>query len=72
MGDIEAEVAFVRGDGVNEYIVYACWDNSLKGWLQWGAHPDVLKENVSEVQRYYYSKHSFDFRGVANEIRRSI
>ena len=52
-GDRErtADVVFVREDESGRRVrVQACYHRGLGSWEQWGAHTEVLSENVPAVE----------------------
>lgn len=67
----DIDVIFERTDGTKIYKINAHWDALAKAWFQWGAPKEVLTDNVQDVQKYYYQKHSFNFmpgRANANTV----
>jgi hypothetical protein len=45
-----AEVVFERSEGKQQYTVLGA--KCYEGWEQWGAHSEVLSDNVPTIERW--------------------
>ena len=46
-----AEIVFIRGDkNDNEHTIYGC--KCHESWEQWGTIPEILGDNVEDIERW--------------------